>query len=1139
MGRQLRAAAREGESEMTTARQAEDRRDGEQPSVQPLSASTRWTLLGLLIAALTAGVLLWQLQALDAPLRQTGFGILSLELAGSTDRAGHILQTWRDVPEPPADHARSDQHRTLLDRARTSVLLDFAFIPAYALTLLLLLRVTLLRLPRPPAHPGAYLGLPVAAGALDLVENLLLLQMLGCVTPSSQAIVRLATLAATAKFLLLLGAMATLLCLLGFWLFYWQRNRDRREQSWPFIKPIESVLCNEAHYLRSRRRLAGLVSPFERQGPPIGLCLSGGGIRSATISLGVLQTLMKSDFFRHVDYLSTVSGGGYTGTALSSLLSAAAPPPRATAPREHPFDFGPSDTPEFGLQDPHAPFTDPPWDKPASARPWLDGGMVVGHLRAFGDFLARRRRLLDRDVLRAAGSLMAGVSTSLMLFLVLVLLLASALTALILLNDASALRLAERGCDSAMPGFMAYLRCLWTDSDPTAFFAMGAMGLLSLPVIAALGSLVAAACPDLWFLRDGDTPNEARQYRLLWVAGGLALATGFLLCAPLADQLAFTPSLLYPLAFYLGGTLAAALAYLILVGTHLETGVLRSNLERRSFVAASLTLCIYALVLAAGLVLLPWVIQALTGPATQIRLGAPTGLTLSGGLAAWLLAWWGRHGLDAKRLQQGVGWLRQAPAAARRFVLGIAVAALILAALMLGLGAVRLGLILWWPSQDLHGALIATAVLALVFGLIGFRLDFNRLSLHYFYRDRLVDAFMRTAARPSTAYGRELEVKRDHGEMRLTELHGRRIEPQASQRAQAAFMQHEALTTRRRQAKDGGGADPLVRTRPFRRAATPAPYHLFACCLNLATERDMRFRARKSDVFVFSKLYCGSSATGYVDTGVFRAGETKVARVMTISGAAVDSGLGRETFFAQAFATTLFNMRLGQWVENPAYRAGNHVHRQERGVFWPTYLLMEALGMSDARHRLMRLSDGAHSGDNLGLIPLLQRRCRLILAVDAEQDPECSGTSLMNAIRYAETDLGIEIALSLDPLRPDKEGLSAQHFTVGRIQYPKTPTADAAEGCLILLKTSLTRADPPQVTQFRFVNPHYPQETTADQFFSEDQFEAYRQLGRVMASALLGAHPSLAQGRIKGASSPDAPARTPPAPARPEPSPAS
>src|SRR5215471_21697209 len=45
----------------------------------------------------------------------------------------------------------------------------------------------------------------------------------------------------------------------------------------------------------------------------VGLAFSGGGIRSATFNLGILKALHKLDVLKHVDYLSTVSGGGYIG----------------------------------------------------------------------------------------------------------------------------------------------------------------------------------------------------------------------------------------------------------------------------------------------------------------------------------------------------------------------------------------------------------------------------------------------------------------------------------------------------------------------------------------------------------------------------------------------------------------------------------------------------------------------------------------------------------------------------------------------------------------------------------------------------------------------------------------------------------
>jgi len=51
------------------------------------------------------------------------------------------------------------------------------------------------------------------------------------------------------------------------------------------------------------------------------LCLSGGGIRSASFGLGVLQTLARFKLLEQFHYLSTVSGGGYIGSWLSAWRS--------------------------------------------------------------------------------------------------------------------------------------------------------------------------------------------------------------------------------------------------------------------------------------------------------------------------------------------------------------------------------------------------------------------------------------------------------------------------------------------------------------------------------------------------------------------------------------------------------------------------------------------------------------------------------------------------------------------------------------------------------------------------------------------------------------------------------------------------
>ena len=83
-----------------------------------------------------------------------------------------------------------------------------------------------------------------------------------------------------------------------------------------YTRDFDDVLAAESQRIARHRVRRGMVE----QPVLVGLALSGGGIRSASFGLGVLQALVASGLFRMVDYLSTVSGGGYTGTMLTWLL---------------------------------------------------------------------------------------------------------------------------------------------------------------------------------------------------------------------------------------------------------------------------------------------------------------------------------------------------------------------------------------------------------------------------------------------------------------------------------------------------------------------------------------------------------------------------------------------------------------------------------------------------------------------------------------------------------------------------------------------------------------------------------------------------------------------------------------------------
>lgn len=384
--------------------------------------------------------------------------------------------------------------------------------------------------------------------------------------------------------------------------------------------------------------------------------------------------------------------------------------------------------------------------------------------------------------------------------------------------------------------------------------------------------------------------------------------------------------------------------------------------------------------------------------------------------------------------------------------------------------------------------LLGPTVVVIVAGLLvclgGFLIDSNRISPHYFYRDRLVEAYMRTDAR----------VKRD-------ESCKHQGEPLI------CLRNDEEMTMKEIGSLWVNGEERVV-----------APYHIIVTSLNLLGTDELNRKTMLSDHFIFSKYYVGSSVTGYVKTDLYRGGNTRLARAMTISGAAASSAMGGLSFFAQTFTMTLFNIRLGYWMANPwkycdLREDECESFNLERGAFWPKYLHKELWGDIDARGDIVHLSDGGHTGDNLGIVPLLQRRCALIVVCDFEQDPNYEFDSFNNAVRMANIEENIQIEIDLREIVPpgdEKErSLSRKSVAEGRIRYPRKGEQNPEfEGKLIYIKSSLSEPDdkqklPVHVLNYKTSNAAFPHQSTADQFFDDAQFEAYRALGEYLGKQVV------------------------------------
>ena len=279
-----------------------------------------------------------------------------------------------------------------------------------------------------------------------------------------------------------------------------------------------------------------------------------------------------------------------------------------------------------------------------------------------------------------------------------------------------------------------------------------------------------------------------------------------------------------------------------------------------------------------------------------------------------------------------------------------------------------------------------------------------------------------------------------------------------------------------------------------------SPYLLVNCALNVGGSKEVNRRGRNADFFLFSRNYVGSKTTGYVTTRRMQTSGPglSLGSVMAISGAAFSSNMGANTIKPLIATLALLNIRLGYWLRNPrklgAYAAWD--------AFSNYYFLAEMFGMLNEKRHSVYLSDGGHI-ENLGIYELLRRRCRVIIAVDAECDGEMAFGSFNVLERYALIDLGVRIDLPWQKITNmtkqtgkaiDEEGDAPKnagpHVAVGEIRYPGN-----RRGILVYIKSSLTGDENDYIFHYKKRYSTFPHETTLDQLFSEEQFEAYRALG--------------------------------------------
>lgn len=864
--------------------------------------------------------------------------------------------------------------------------------------------------------------------------------------------------------------------------------------------------------------------PEETEPQGVGLAFSGGGIRSAAFCLGVMQALAKHGKLRQIDYLSTVSGGGYIGAWLSGFLHRADKlEPDASgkgAPRISPEQ-------EAAIADVNEP--------------------SLKYIRRFSNYLTPKTGL-SRDFLATVGIVISNILLSLAIG-----------GALLFGLCLAVLTLGGWLVDTLtpVPSVVATQGALWI-----ALALLIAGSVLLLPSIKGIldrlygdgaKSVPATAAKPCASKMTVASITLKIAMALLIVALpmlSLPIASALVEHGHLSDRAAHALGKLqvmsrYPLSDWRGWPAMFGAVYLlfnvplILLSIweflHLRRGepkwkiMVLPVLEAVSAFVAGIVggLVIVAVFkLLGGRDLYAWtavsvgvpivllvVLVTLTTQMMLWRRAMPTELRewwyrVFAGLVAFALAWALLFGAaiigPALFRSQSIAWLisigtawagsaafaaflalgkNVGKASESTIVAKLTPVAIWIVVLGILLGGFAAAFYLSGAGRDIsckdfpscivsHAALLSEIALGrvceallILLGLIVFLNAFYNVNLHsmnQLYRNRLVRCFLGAS------------------------------NPTHDERAPSGFDESDDL--------------------PLSQLKTQRPLHIVCTALNLTGSRELAWQTRKAGSFMMTALFSGfalprmrrSDASDkseedayfvptedYMQTKRSKEG-VSIGSAITISGAAASPAQGYHTNKALAFIMALLNVRIGRWCPNPQ-RGQKFVRRQDprSGVL---AFLAEQLGMTNERARFVYLSDGGHF-DNMGLYELIRRRCKKIYLVDAEQDGEWKFEGLSEGIRKARLDFGAEVLLTTKSIVPQDGGrYSNQSYEKGEVRYK-----DGTKASLLYFKLSLPSSGaaevPMDVYGYAAAKPDFPHQSTADQWFDESQFESYRKLG--------------------------------------------
>jgi hypothetical protein len=913
------------------------------------------------------------------------------------------------------------------------------------------------------------------------------------------------------------------------------------DQNWPVPFPL--VLRKELALIAERRnRGEPETSPTPDQQPfdayewanhqqLSGLALSGGGIRSATFNLGVLQALASLKLLDKFDYLSTVSGGGYIASWMAGWVKRGSPDEQD---RQRSFEsFGDFEN----LLSPERS-TDP---QATPVRP-------LRYLRQFSNYLTPRVGLFSfdtwtmaavylRNVLLNQVTLIAGFGSLLLLPRLLGLplaglghtdrfsslwLLVLALVLLVCAMIGIGINLAAEPCP---PNRKGEADSIWAPNSPLVIqwalilpfllscalasewfwvnIRVSAFRTFAIEAAFWIGSIAFFAILSLILSTAGGVINCFKYSRSLPYSGaaaglliaGVAGVCGLVGALLLRGYLALLAALAATAndggswhAIVFGGPLL--MTVLVLVAT-LHVGLLGVDLPDAAREWLSRFRAISSLYLFYWLVLFG---AAIYGPLLIFWLGGKSELWIEGAGLGWiattvmsLIA--GKSGKTGTT-KEGAPTLNTFDLIARAgppvfavgFILLISTAEHLLLSHGLLIGRYSFGSLMeqhwdllistpltYGADWWIAGILSLLGTLTVTTLILAWRVDINEFSMHQFYKNRLVRCYL--GASHSARKPNPFTGFDRNDDVLLSDL-----TPHRSQEQPDRYL---------------------------------GPYPIINATLNVSAGEQLALQERKAASFIFTPCFSGYDLTllkkqapalkpdrrpkfkpaAYRNTRHygFKNG-IHLGTAMAISGAAADPNWGFNTSTPVAFLMTVFDVRLGWWLGNPRWDKAGKLSSPRFGL---GALISELLGLTTDKNAFVSLSDGGHF-DNLGLYELVRRRCKFIIVGDAEQDGSYSFGSLGSAIRRCRIDFGAEIDLDLMRVRPSAGDaqLSEAHCAIGSITYK-----DKTTGTILYIKSSLTGDEPQDIVTYAKDHPAFPHESTLDQWFSESQFESYRKLG--------------------------------------------